>query len=59
MMKTLLMTLGLAVFMGAALACFRLLPGRGPEERPAAAESCEALEGQARRDCEQRNGAPR
>jgi hypothetical protein len=57
MTKTTVMLVGLALFAGASLACFGLVDrirGDGTKVE----ESCEGLEGQAKIDCEQRDGAP-
>ncbi len=54
MWKTALMLLGLASVFGASIACFGLFSSRSHPGAAPAADSCDGLEAQARRDCEQR-----
>ncbi len=53
MMKTIVMLVGLAVFVGASVACFGLFSDRDK----AGEQSCQGLSGRAKTDCEQDKSA--
>ncbi len=56
MLKTAFMLIGLASVFGASIACFGLFASRGDRDAARAVESCQGLEGQAKIDCQKRQG---
>ncbi len=55
MTKTVLMIVGLASVLAVGTACFRLLTGRD-DKAASSVEACAGLSGQAKTDCEARQG---
>lgn len=56
MTKTIVMLLGLAGVFAAGSACMGLFTGRSDRAEPSAVEACAGLSGEARTDCEARQG---